>query len=75
MGTLKPVQTWNPVLINFQHNWGLAKDAWYAKNWGDKLKLWFMPTGWRPADVAARFPRPIVEKWCLNKKSMLLSIL
>ena len=60
-GTLKPVQTWNSVLINFQHNWGLAKDAWYAKNWGDKLKLWFMPTGWRPADVAKRFPRPIVE--------------
>ena len=60
-GTLKPVQTWNPILINFQHNWGLAKDAWYAKNWGDKLKLWFMPTGWRPADVAERFPRPFVE--------------
>ena len=60
-GTLKPVQTWNPILINFQHNWGLAKDAWYAKNWGDKLKLWFMPTGWRPADVAKRFPRPLVE--------------
>ena len=60
-GTLKPVQTWNPILINFQHNWGLAKDAWHAKNWGDKLKLWFMPTGWRPADVAERFPRPFVE--------------
>ncbi len=59
-GTLKPVQTWNPILINFQHNWGLAKDAWHTKNWGDKFKLWFMPTGWRPADVAARFPRPIV---------------
>ncbi len=61
-GTLKPVQTWNPVIINFQHNWGLLKDAWYTKNWGDKLKLWFMPTGWRPADVAERFPRPIVDK-------------
>ena len=60
-GTLKPVQTWNPILINFQHNWGLAKDAWHAKNWGDKLKLWFMPTGWRPADVAERFPRPFVK--------------
>ena len=60
-GTLKPVQTWNPILINFQHNWGLAKDAWNAKNWGDKLKLWFMPTGWRPADVAERFPRHIVD--------------
>ncbi|MGB0366356.1 MAG: sterol desaturase family protein [Flavobacteriaceae bacterium] len=60
-GTLKPVQTWNPFIINFQHNWGLLKDAWYAKNWGDKVKLWFMPTGWRPADVAVRFPRPTVE--------------
>jgi len=60
-GTLKPVQTWNPILINFQHNWGLAKDAWYAKKWSDKLKLWFMPTGWRPADVAERFPRPVVD--------------
>lgn len=60
-GTLKPVQTWNPVLINFQHLWGLTKDAWYAKNWADKLKLWFMPTGWRPKDVAKRFPKPIIE--------------
>ncbi len=60
-GTLKPVQTWNPIIINFQHNWGLAKDAWRAKNWLDKFKLWFMPTGWRPKDVAERFPIAIVE--------------
>ena len=60
-GTLKPVHTWNPILINFQHNWGLAKDAWYTKSWKDKFRLWFMPTGWRPVDVAKRFPRPIVE--------------
>ncbi|MDA9294991.1 sterol desaturase family protein, partial [Flavobacteriaceae bacterium] len=46
-GTLKPVRTWNPILINYQHLWGLTQDAWRAKNWGDKLKLWFMPTGWR----------------------------
>ena len=67
-GTLKPVQTWNPVLINFQHNWGLAKDAWYTKNWLDKFRLWFMPTGWRPADVVQRFPRPIVEDVFAQKK-------
>ena len=60
-GTLKPVQTWNPIIINFQHNWGLAKDAWHAKNWGDKFKLWFMPTGWRPKDVADRFPISAIE--------------
>ena len=60
-GTLKPVQTWNPIIINFQHNWGVAKDAWHAKNWGDKFKLWFMPTGWRPKDVADRFPISAIE--------------
>ena len=67
-GTLKPVQTWNPLLINFQHNWGLAKDAWYTKRWADKFRLWFMPTGWRPKDVAERFPRPIVENVFAQKK-------
>ena len=60
-GTLKPVATWNPIIINFQHNWGLAKDAWYAKKWGDKFKLWFMPTGWRPKDVVDRFPASVIE--------------
>ena len=67
-GTLKPVQTWNPVVINFQHLWGLIQDAWYAKNWGDKLKLWFMPTGWRPKDVAERFPKPIIENVYAQQK-------
>ncbi|MEK9788159.1 MAG: sterol desaturase family protein, partial [Flavobacteriaceae bacterium] len=47
-GTLKPVQSWNPLWINFQHFWVLLRDAWYTQNWQDKLKIWFMPTGWRP---------------------------
>jgi hypothetical protein len=34
----------------------LAKDAWYTKSWKDKLRIWIMPTGWRPADVAVKFP-------------------
>jgi len=55
-GITRPVSTWNPVKINFQHLWLLAKDAWYAGSWRDKFRVWWMPTGWRPADVAARFP-------------------
>ncbi len=51
-GTLKPVNTWNPVIINFVHLWSLAKDAWRTKNWWDKIRIWFMPTGWRPADLS-----------------------
>lgn len=50
-GTKKQVNTWNPILINFMHLWGLAKDAWRTQYWWDKVRIWFMPTGWRPADL------------------------
>ena len=50
-GTLKPVRTWNPIIINFQHFFRLAKDSWHTKKFSDKIKIWFMPTGWRPKDV------------------------
>ena len=56
-----PASTWNPVLINFQHIWRLIKDAWRTKNWLDKFRIWFMPTGWRPKDVAEKFPVKIIE--------------
>ncbi len=55
-GVSKPVKTWNPWLINFQHLWQLFKDAWRTNSWSDKLRIWFMPTGWRPADVATNYP-------------------
>jgi len=60
-GVLKPAMTYNPLWINFQHAYNLAFDAWHAKRFTDKLLIWFMPTGWRPADVAQRFERPIIE--------------
>ena len=59
-GTKKPVETWNPILINFMHVWMLIKDAWRTRNLWDKLRIWFMPTGWRPADVRDRFPIQVV---------------
>jgi alkylglycerol monooxygenase len=55
-GVTRPVQTWNPIKINFQHLWLLIQDAWRAENWLDKFKIWFMPLGWRPADVAEKYP-------------------
>src|SRR6478736_3812446 len=55
-GVTRPVSTWNPIKINFMHLWLLIKDAWRARNITDKLKIWFMPLGWRPADVAEKFP-------------------
>lgn len=55
-GITRPVRTWNPIKINFQHVWLLIKDAWRTKNWKDKFTLWFKPTGYRPADVALKYP-------------------
>ena len=26
------------------------------KSWKDKLRIWFMPTGWRPADIITKYP-------------------
>ncbi len=55
-GVTRPVRTWNPIKINFMHLWLLIQDAWRTKKWGDKLRIWFMPLGWRPDDVAEKYP-------------------
>ncbi len=55
-GVKRPSSTWNPILINFQHFWLLLKDALRTKSWKDKLRIWFMPTGWRPEDVQEKYP-------------------
>ncbi|MFX0557319.1 sterol desaturase family protein [Maribacter sp. CXY002] len=60
-GVLKPAKTWNPVLINFQHLWRLIQDAWHTKKIWDKVRIWFMPTGWRPVDVKDNYPISIID--------------
>ncbi|NKI28054.1 sterol desaturase family protein [Arenibacter sp. 6A1] len=60
-GVLKPVATWNPFLINFQHFWLLLQDAWRTRKIWDKCRIWFMPTGWRPLDVQEKFPVTIIN--------------
>ncbi len=60
-GVKKAARTWNPIIINFQHAWMVVTDAWRADSWWDKARVWFMPTGWRPADVAAKYPVEVIE--------------
>ena len=55
-GITRPVHTWNPIKINFMHLWLMIVDAWRTKNTRDKFRIWLMPTGWRPADVAEKYP-------------------
>jgi len=60
-GTRGPLRSWNPLWANLQNYWDMAKDSWRASNWGDKLRVWFKHPGWRPADVAARWPKPAFD--------------
>ena len=55
-GIKKAVATYNPFFINYQHLWRLAQDAWRTESYRDKARIWFKRTGWRPADVAQRYP-------------------
>ncbi|MAH73241.1 MAG: hypothetical protein CBC09_04265 [Cellvibrionales bacterium TMED49] len=55
-GTTKPLQSWNPIWANIEIYCQLIRDFWVTKLWRDKLRVLSSRTGWRPADVATRFP-------------------
>lgn len=56
-GVTTPLASWNPLWANLQFYAQLWHDARRTASLWDKLRIWFMPTGWRPADVAARYPQ------------------
>jgi uncharacterized membrane protein YhhN len=60
-GTRAPLESWDPLWSNAEVYWALARDSWHARSWADKLRVWFKPPGWRPADVAQRFPKPAFD--------------
>jgi alkylglycerol monooxygenase len=56
-GVRKPLANWNPVWANLQVYDYLLFDAKNTERWQDKIGIWFRRTGWRPADVAAAYPK------------------
>ena len=60
-GTRSPLNSWDPLWSNAQVYWSLLQDSWHARHWPDKWRVWFKRPGWRPADVAARFPKPVFD--------------
>jgi alkylglycerol monooxygenase len=57
-GVRGQLKSWNPVWANLHYYWIMLRDSWHAQSWRDKLRVWYSPPGWRPADVTARFPKP-----------------
>ncbi len=60
-GTRAPLHSFDPVWANLQVYGQLGLDSWRARRRNDKLRVWLKPPGWRPADVAARWPRPAFD--------------
>ncbi|MCG8369069.1 MAG: sterol desaturase family protein [Proteobacteria bacterium] len=60
-GVRRPLASWNPFWANLQVYDYLMFDARKARRWRDKIGIWFRRTGWRPADVEARFPKRNVD--------------
>lgn len=56
-GVRKPLESWNPFWANLQVYAYLWFDAVRTRRWQDKLGIWFGRTGWRPEDVASRWPK------------------
>ena len=60
-GTRSPLRSWSPLWANVEVYWATAVEAKRATRWRDKLQIWFRRPGWRPPDVAARYPRPTYD--------------
>jgi sterol desaturase/sphingolipid hydroxylase (fatty acid hydroxylase superfamily) len=60
-GTRAPLRSWNPLWANLQIYRDMALDSWRASSWADKCRVWFKHPGWRPADVAQRWPKPAFD--------------
>ena len=56
-GIRKPLANWNPFWANLQVYDYLWFDAVRTRRWRDKLGVWFRRTGWRPPDMAERYPK------------------
>ncbi|WP_448550244.1 sterol desaturase family protein [Thalassotalea fusca] len=66
-GVSQQLKSWNPLWANFQVYLLLWQDAWRTRNWRDKIKVWFMPPGWRPDDVKQDYPRKYVTTKTMHK--------
>jgi alkylglycerol monooxygenase len=67
-GTRSPLNSWDPLWANAEVYSSLFKDAWHTQSWADKLRVFLKPPGWRPADVAERFPKPAFDIEAMQSK-------
>lgn len=72
-GISSQLKSWNPIWANFQVYRNLFIDAWAAKRWADKIKIWFKPPSWRAEDVKKSVPRKYATTKTMIKYDVELS--
>lgn len=50
-GTARPPRSFHPIAVAFHELRLIYRDAARARRWRDRLRIWFMPAGWRPAEL------------------------
>ncbi len=50
-GITTPLRSWNPLWANVHVFVRIARDAWRARRWRDRLRIVFGRPGWRPPEL------------------------
>jgi sterol desaturase/sphingolipid hydroxylase (fatty acid hydroxylase superfamily) len=60
-GTVKPLESWSPLWANVHgwvRMWTMARST---SRFGDKVRVWFAPPDWQPADLGGPVTVPAVD--------------
>lgn len=60
-GVIEPLATWNPLWANVKLWAGLVDLTRRARGL-DRLRVWFKPPGWRPAELGGELPIPEIRR-------------
>jgi hypothetical protein len=60
-GVTPALRSFNPWIANWQFFAPLLRDAVAAPSWWDKIRVWFMPIGWRPRGLPPSPDEPPVR--------------
>jgi sterol desaturase/sphingolipid hydroxylase (fatty acid hydroxylase superfamily) len=66
-GITTPLRSWNPVWANLSHWAALLLEARRTSRWADRLRLFWKPPGWRPAELGGYLPAPAVDRASYRK--------
>ncbi|MCB1319735.1 MAG: sterol desaturase family protein [Leptospiraceae bacterium] len=66
-GTVKPLASWNPIWANFQYWLHLMRMSRRVPGLMNKIKVWIMPPGWKPAELGPNDGVPEVDAATFQK--------